>query len=125
MDRSAAADAVRQLRGAGADAVRELCWRSYLRHGRRLSADPVFEADWDLLVVLDACRADLWEEVATAEEMLPLGATRVSPGGTSTEWLTAVFGGRGRPELFDVGYVTANPYSDTHVEAEAFGFAVT
>jgi hypothetical protein len=114
-------EALRHLRKRTLGTVREVTWRTYLRYGRRLAADPVFEADWDLLVVLDACRADLWEEVVTAEEMLPLGATRVSPGGTSTEWLDAVFGGRGRSELSDVGYVTANPYSDTHVESEAFG----
>ncbi len=120
MDRSVVADAVKQLRGAGLGAVRELCWRSYLRYGRRLSADPVFEADWDLLVVLDACRADLWAETVSLDGDLPVGTTRLSPGGTSTEWLDAVLG-RPAAALSSVGYVTANPYSDDHVDGDALG----
>ncbi len=117
----AVADAARQLRGAGPGAVREFLWRSYLRYARSLEADPVFDADWDLLVVLDACRADLWAEVVGPDGELPVGTTRVSPGGTSTEWLDAVFGGRPPATLDRVGYVTANPYSDSHVDGAALG----
>lgn len=112
---------MRNLRGAGTGAVRELVWRSYLRHGRRIEPDPVLAADWDLLVVLDACRGDLWAEVVGEDDVLPVGSTRISPGGTSTEWLDAVFGDADAGELADVGYVTANPYSDTHVDAGALG----
>ncbi|WP_254839711.1 hypothetical protein [Natronomonas marina] len=115
-------DVVRNLRGAGFGAVREFCWRSYLRYARRLSPDPVFEADWDLLVVLDACRADLWAEVVAPDGILPVGTTRISPGGTSTEWLDAVFGGQPSEALSSVGYVTANPYSTDHVDGEALGY---
>lgn len=114
-------EALLHLRERPLGVVRELTWRTYLRYGRRFTADAVFEADWDLLVVLDACRADLWSEVVASEDELPIGSTRISPGGTSTEWLTAVFGGRGRSELSNVGYVTANPYSDTHVKRENVG----
>jgi hypothetical protein len=117
----AVVDAATQLRAAGLDAVRELAWRSYLRHARHLEADAVFDADWDLLVVLDACRADLWSEVVGPDDDLPVGTTRISPGGTSTEWLDAVFGDRPRDALSDVGYVTANPYSDAHVDGDALG----
>ena len=52
----------------------------------------MFGADWDLLVVLDACRADLWAEVVGTDSELPVGTTRTSPGSTSTEWLAATFG---------------------------------
>ncbi|PSQ40689.1 hypothetical protein BRD14_07920 [Halobacteriales archaeon SW_5_68_122] len=114
-------EAVRNLRGAGFGAVREFLSRSYRRYGRGLSADPVFDADWDLLVVLDACRADLWAEVVDPDSVLPVGTTRVSPGGTSTEWLKATFG-EARPErLSSTGYVTANPYSADHVDGAALG----
>ncbi len=108
-------EAKRNLRGAGFGAVRELLWRTYLRHGRRLRADPVLGADWDLLVVLDACRADLWASVVD-DRSLPVGTTRISPGGTSTEWLDAVFGDADPAALADVGYVTANPYSESHAD---------
>lgn len=114
-------EALRNLRGAGLGAVRELVWRTYLRHGRRLRADPVLDADWDLLVVLDACRGDLWAEVVGADADLPVGTTRISPGGTSTEWLEAVFGAADPGDLADIGYVTANPYSDAHVDGTELG----
>ncbi len=113
-------EAHRNLRGAGFGALRELFWRTYLRHGRTMRADPVFEADWDLLVVLDACRADLWASVVD-DRSLPVGTTRVSPGGTSTEWLDAVFGETDPAALADVGYVTANPYSESHTDETALG----
>jgi hypothetical protein len=113
--------AARNLRGAGVGAVRELLARTALRYGRRLEADPVLDADWDLLVVLDACRADLWAEVVGPGDDLPVGTTRVSPGGTSTEWLDAVFGDADPLALANVGYVTANPYSEGHVDGEALG----
>lgn len=111
-------EAVRNLRGAGFGAIREAAWHLVLKHGTSLDADPVLEADWDLLVVLDACRADLWAEVVGPDDDLPVGTTRVAPGGTSTEWLDAVFG-RDPSELADVGYVTGNPYSASHVDGEA------
>jgi len=119
---AAVLDAARGLRGAGLGAVREVCWRTYLRYGRHLEADPVFDADWDLLVVLDACRADLWAEVVGPDGGLPVGTTRTSPAGTSTEWLDAVFGARSAAELAGVGYVTANPYSADHVDGDALGY---
>ena len=119
---TAVVDAARRLRGAGLGAVREVCWRTYLRYGRHLEADPVLDADWDLLVVLDACRADLWAEVVGPDGGLPVGTTRTSPAGTSTEWLDAVFGARSAADLADVGYVTANPYSVDHVDGDALGY---
>ena len=123
MDRvsDVAGEAVRNLRGAGLGAVREFLSRSYHRYGRSLSADPVFDADWDLLVVLDACRADLWAEVVDPDSALPVGTTRVSPGGTSTEWLEATFGEAPPERLSSTGYVTANPYSADHVDGAALG----
>jgi hypothetical protein len=108
-------EAVRGLRGAGLGAVREAAWHLALKYGASLDADPVVGADWDLLVVLDACRADLWAEVVGPDDDLPVGTSRIAPGGTSTEWLDAVFG-RESADLDDVGYVTANPYSASHVD---------
>ena len=113
--------AARNLRGAGLGAVREFLSRSYRRYGRSLQPDPVFGADWDLLVVLDACRADLWAEVVGPDSELPVGTTRMSPGSTSTEWLAATFGEAPPERLSSTGYVTANPYSADHVDGGSLG----
>ncbi|MFD1647557.1 hypothetical protein [Haloarchaeobius litoreus] len=119
--RSTVDESVKNLRGAGFGAVHELVSRSYLRYARSLESDEMFDADWDVLVVLDACRADLWDEVA-GDYDLPTGESRISPGGTSTEWLSTVFGTRTADELADVGYVTANPYSASHIDHDDFAF---
>ena len=119
--RSTVEESVKNLRGAGFGAVKELVSRSYLRYAKSLESDEMFDADWDVLIVLDACRADLWDEVA-GDYDLPTGESRISPGGTSTEWLSTVFGPRSADELADVGYVTANPYSASHIDHDDFAF---
>jgi hypothetical protein len=62
-----------------------------------------FDEDWDTLVVLDACRYDMFESVSRLEGEL---SSRVSKGSATTEWLQANFDGR---DLRDTVYVTANP----------------
>lgn len=115
-------ESVRYLDGAGFGAVHEFACRTALTYGASLSADPVLEANWDLLVVLDACRADLWAEVVGRSSELPVGTSRIAPGGTSTEWLTAVFEEQPDEKLHGVGYVTGNPYSDSHVDGGSLAY---
>jgi hypothetical protein len=115
-------DAVRNLRHAGLDAVKEVAWRTYLSVGSPTAPDPVLEADWDLLIVLDACRADLFEAVVSeGDSDFQAGVTRVSPASSSPEWLEAVFGAAPRAALSGLGYVTGNPYTDAHLSPSAFG----
>lgn len=67
----------------------------------------VMNADWDTLIVLDACRADLFEAVADWERFDEY--TRVvSPGSMTSEWTERSFAGRA---FGDTVYVTANPYT--------------
>lgn len=81
-----------------------------LWHGRfgRRQFNPdgidVTEADWDQLVILDACRYDVFSEHVD----LP-GETesRISRAGTTTEWLRANFDGK---ELHDTIYITTNTW---------------
>ena len=65
----------------------------------------VVDEDWDNLIVLDACRADLFEEVADLDEFD--GYRRVtSNASNTTPWTRKNFGGH---SLGDIVYVTANP----------------
>lgn len=63
----------------------------------------VFDRDWDTLVVLDACRYDMFADVNQLDGDC---SSVVSKGSATTEWLQANVDGR---DLTDTVYVTANP----------------
>jgi hypothetical protein len=63
----------------------------------------VFAEDWDTLVVLDACRYDMFEMINHLPGTL---SEEISRGASTTEWLKANFDGQ---KLRDTVYVTANP----------------
>lgn len=81
--------------------------RLYTREYNETGVD-IFAEDWDNLVLLDACRYDLFE----AEHDLPGRLeSRHSRGSSTVEFLTANFRAR---DLTDVVYVTANPQLYRH-----------
>ena len=63
----------------------------------------VFSEDWDILIILDACRYDMFEDVADLSGRLE---RRVSRGGGTVEFLRGNVRDR---TLYDTVYVTANP----------------
>lgn len=66
----------------------------------------VVEEDWDTLVVLDACREDLYRERAQLDSYDQYRTVK-SRGSTTREWVRQNFTGG---SFGDVVYVTANPY---------------
>lgn len=66
----------------------------------------VMAADWDTLLILDACRADMFEETIGTEEFDEYRRVR-SKGCSSPEWMRENFAGRA---FGDTVYVTANPW---------------
>jgi hypothetical protein len=114
-----ARESYRNLRHGGPTVVLEALSRGYLT-AKPMADDPVYDEDWDLLVVLDACRADLWEAVAADRERFGPAETRVSVGGTSTEWLTETTDDASADALAETAYVTGNPYSAEYVDADDF-----
>ncbi|WP_267161072.1 sulfatase-like hydrolase/transferase [Halovenus salina] len=73
-----------------------------LRHENPEGID-VFDEDWDTLVVLDACRFDMFEQVNHLDGTV---TARESKGSATAEWLQANVDGRA---LRDTVYVTSNP----------------
>jgi hypothetical protein len=65
----------------------------------------IVEEDWDNLIVLDACRADLFEEVADLDEFDEYRRV-TSNASNTTPWTQKNFAGKA---LGDTVYVTANP----------------
>ncbi|WP_436344722.1 hypothetical protein [Natronorubrum sp. FCH18a] len=71
----------------------------------------VFERDWDLLVVLDACRVDAMREIADEYEFITEVDSIVSVGSNSHEWLAQTFSEAWSQEIAETTYVTANFHS--------------
>lgn len=94
--------------------LRELNKLYFTRLGSRehnTSGQDIFERDWDNLIILDACRYDIFKE----ESHLPGKLEQVtSKGASTTEFLDGNFADR---ELHDTVYVTANPQYYRHHEA--------
>lgn len=70
----------------------------------------IFAEDWDNLVILDACRYDMFSEQSNLPGQLE---SRISRGSSTVEFLNANFSGR---SLHDTVYVTANPQLYRHRE---------
>jgi len=83
-------------------------------HGRgglrseNTSGVDVFAEDWDTLIVLDACRYDMFEKINHLSGTL---SARQSKGSSTAEWLNANINGC---DLSDTVYVTANPQLESH-----------
>lgn len=73
--------------------------------------ESVYNREWDVLVVLDACRVDMYEDVVGECDSI------WSVGGASPEWLANTFGSRNNS---DTAYITGNPFSREY-HASEFG----
>lgn len=74
--------------------------------------------DWDNLILLDACRYDIFEHQTTLEGRLE---SRISKGSASKEFILENFSGR---ELHDTIYITANPFVGL-IESNVFHAVIT
>jgi hypothetical protein len=121
--------------------LQEAAMKAMAPYARR-QATPIWAVDWDVCLVLDACRWDLWQEVAgnlryTAElwreaKQFPLARnadSRWSVGSASPEWMSQTFADEYVDEISRTAYVTANPFSGkdgsshTYVDSEVFPLA--
>lgn len=72
----------------------------------------VFGEDWDVLILLDACRVDALAEVAPDYDFLPDEIPHVvSVGSGSPQWMANTFTDEWREEIRDTGYVSGNPHA--------------
>jgi len=78
----------------------------------------VYEREWDVLVVLDACRADSLRSVAPEFDVIGDVETVWSVGSSSSEWLENTF--HGHPETGRTVMVTGNTWTDRYLDADAF-----
>lgn len=94
---------------------------------------PIWQHDWDVFVVLDACRVDaLCELAASGEfEFLPRPdaiETTTSVGSATAEWMNATYAPTYAADCAHTAYVSANPhtasdhggYANLPLESDAF-----
>jgi len=127
--------AVRILREEGAVELskRSLGYLSYRSQEARFSFERfsynmlhpskyIFEDDWDTLIILDACRYDLWEEVSEDYGFLDSAEHRSvhSAASSSREWMQANFTDEYADAMGETAYVTANPFTQDHADESDF-----
>ena len=73
----------------------------------------IYEKNWDLLIILDACRVDTMQEVASEYDFLPEKIpSKISVGGGSVQWMKKTFTSEWKHEIENTTYITANPHSE-------------
>ncbi|WP_338756300.1 hypothetical protein V9T20_01775 [Halobacterium salinarum] len=75
---------------------------------------PIWDADWDVLIILDACRVDLMRSVCDEYQFLPaprdLEATW-SIASMSKDWIERTFSSDYQNKVSSTGYVTGNCFT--------------
>lgn len=73
----------------------------------------IFDKEWDLLIVLDACRVDAMREVEHEYDFIDHVDSIWSVGSTSEEWMAQTFQREYAEKASKTAYVSANPYSQS------------
>jgi len=81
----------------------------------------VYDLEWDTLVVLDACRVDLLEDVADEYSFIGEVNSLESVGSMSEEWMVKTFTDEYADEMRQTAYVTSNVFSERVLSASQFG----
>jgi hypothetical protein len=90
----------------------------------------IYEDDWDLLIILDACRVDALREVANEYDFLPEVGSIRSVGSTSIEWMGLTFREQFAEEIGQTAYINGNTQFEKifgeqrtppHIAAAPFG----
>lgn len=81
-----------------------------------------FEHDWDVFVILDACRHDVMQEVADEYEFLPAEIpSAFSCASASPEYVEKAFGESHRDERERTALVSGNGFTKTLLSGSEFG----
>lgn len=80
---------------------------------------PIYDCDWDVLIILDACRADLMKEVEEEYSFVNSNSITSLAGGSRT-WMQRNFAEKYRKQTQETTYITGNPFSDDVLEKNWF-----
>lgn len=81
----------------------------------------IYDLEWDLLVILDACRVDVLNEVSSEYDFLPDSVSSISSvGRLSEEWIDTTFSQASVGEVSETAYITGNPHTDRLLDPSDF-----
>ncbi|SDQ41263.1 hypothetical protein SAMN05216278_1422 [Halopelagius longus] len=102
--------------------VQEACVGAMRRLGYEDRGEYIWERDWDVLVLLDACRPDTLSAVCSEYEFVPSDVpTFYSKASSSRIWMEKNFSEEFAAEMSATRYVCGNPYSGKHLDSRDFG----
>lgn len=116
---------VNRIGSDGVEGVRNTLNEAHLGLIRRIAQlnyepRPIWSRDWDVLIVLDACRYDLLTEVRDDYDFFGDINRFTSAGSSTTHWLDTNFNERHSAEMEDTAYITGNP--NNVVLEQEFGY---
>lgn len=76
----------------------------------------IFEEEWDLLIVIDACRLDLFREAIDRRPIEPAVGSRWSVDSMTREWMSKTFVEDFAGEQSQTRYICGNPFSSEAVD---------
>lgn len=101
------------LADGGRAALSELNRGSWRILGSRFPVGTnVYDHDWDVLVILDACRVDILRELAESYDFLDDVESISSVGSHSREWMAKTFTPARLSAVNETAYVTGNVFSE-------------
>jgi hypothetical protein len=86
----------------------------------RKSGTPIFEYDWDLLIVLDGCRLDLMKEVSNEFNFVSDINRARSVDTMTREWMIKNFGSEYQDHMNETIYICGNPMSRSMLNEDDF-----
>ncbi|RDI69696.1 alkaline phosphatase family protein [Halopelagius longus] len=81
---------------------------------------PIWSLEWDLLLVVDACRFDLMRAVADEYDFIDSVDSTRSVNSVTRLWMEENFDEKYANQLHRTTYITGNPWSKEKVNDEAF-----
>jgi hypothetical protein len=91
-------------------------WYKYSQYSYPTTS--IWDEDWDLLIVLDACRPEWMKSVKHNFKFINEINTIHSVGSHSQEWISNTFNEKYSSELEDTIYITGNHYADDLRDSE-------
>lgn len=81
----------------------------------------IYEKEWDVLLILDACRTDEIQDVADEYDFISGVDQIISKGSTSSEWVAKTFdANKHKNEINHTNYITGNPFGQEVIEDRKF-----